>query len=133
MEIIMNNSNILLHGKKSPKIISSLFGNVFNFSSEEIILIQEIDIVMHDYVNLIKEEELNFDARFKLYRSKTFGRPIYIAQLMQKILHTYCLCNLHLSSRLHLLGTMIWSNFSMYSYLLNKWIFQQDTPDYGIS
>ena len=92
--------------EKSPKIISSLFGNVFNFSSEEIILIQEVDIVMHDYVNLIKEEELNFDARFKLYRSKTFGRPIYIAPLMQKSLHTYCLCNLHLSSRLHLLGNM---------------------------
>ena len=102
----MNNSNILLHGK-NPQRSYLPYLEVYSTSFAEIILIQEVDIVMHDYVNLIKEEELNFDARFKLYRSKTFGRPIYIAQLMQKSLHTYCLCNLYLSSRLHLLGNMI--------------------------
>ena len=43
-----------------------------------------------------------------------------VCRSIQKILHTYCLCNLHLSSRLHFLGNMSFSNFSMYCYLSNK-------------
>ena len=70
---------------------SSLSEKLISFQNEE------KNNVMHDYVKLIKEDELDFDARVSNCIGKTFGKHQCYLKLMQKSVHTYC-SNLLLST-----------------------------------